>query len=170
MNILQYESDVWRTADLLIGAGIKQSDFPKFMMPYFALILVESRFSGHTFAINDDPVPGYLIDFGKKQMPLKYRERKDLFFENKNDYAYLTREFLENEKYLQFSYHWEKDIFNCIYIKNENKAIKIRNPNNWLERVPALFIKPSFAKDNYFVSVFNNSQCVNLRKISKKQG
>ena len=43
MNILQYESDVWRTADLLIGAGIKQSDFPKFMMPYFALILVESR-------------------------------------------------------------------------------------------------------------------------------
>src|SRR5690606_27871509 len=95
-------------------------------------------------------------------------ERKDLFFENKNDYAYLTREFLENEKYLQFSYHWEKDIFNCIYIKNENKAIKIRNPNNWLERVPALFIKPSFAKDNYFVSVFNNSQCVNLRKISKK--
>ncbi len=43
VNILQYESKVWATADLLIGAGIKQSDFPKFMMPYFALILVESR-------------------------------------------------------------------------------------------------------------------------------
>ena len=43
VNILQYESKVWSTADLLIGAGIKQSDFPKFMMPYFALILVESR-------------------------------------------------------------------------------------------------------------------------------
>jgi type I restriction enzyme M protein len=42
-NILQYESKVWATADLLIGAGIKQSDFPKFMMPFFALILVESR-------------------------------------------------------------------------------------------------------------------------------
>lgn len=42
-NILQYESEIWRTADLLIGAGIKQSDFPKFMMPYFALIMVESR-------------------------------------------------------------------------------------------------------------------------------
>ncbi|MCB0595196.1 MAG: N-6 DNA methylase [Lewinellaceae bacterium] len=42
-NILQYESTVWATADLLIGAGIKQSDFPKFMMPFFALIMVESR-------------------------------------------------------------------------------------------------------------------------------
>jgi type I restriction enzyme M protein len=43
-DILKYESNVWSTADLLIGAGIKQSDFPKFMMPFFALIMVESRF------------------------------------------------------------------------------------------------------------------------------
>lgn len=43
-NILKYESKVWETADLLIGAGIKQSDFPKYMMPFFALIMVESRF------------------------------------------------------------------------------------------------------------------------------
>lgn len=43
MNILQYESQVWKTADLLLGAGIKQSDFPKFMMPFFALMMVESR-------------------------------------------------------------------------------------------------------------------------------
>ncbi|MDQ3191279.1 MAG: SAM-dependent methyltransferase [Bacteroidota bacterium] len=42
-NILQYESKVWKTADLLIGAGIKQSDFPKYMMPFFALLMVESR-------------------------------------------------------------------------------------------------------------------------------
>ena len=42
-NILKHEPDVWRTADLLIGAGIKQSDFPKYMMPFFALIMVESR-------------------------------------------------------------------------------------------------------------------------------
>jgi len=44
-DILKYESIVWKTADLLIGAGIKQSDFPKYMMPFFALIMVESRFS-----------------------------------------------------------------------------------------------------------------------------
>lgn len=43
-DVLKYESKVWATADLLLGAGIKQSDFPKFMMPFFALIMVESRF------------------------------------------------------------------------------------------------------------------------------
>ena len=43
MNILKYESDIWKTADYLRGAGIKESDFPKFMMPFFALLMVESR-------------------------------------------------------------------------------------------------------------------------------
>lgn len=42
-NILKHETDIWKTADLLIGAGIKQSDFPKYMMPFFALLMVESR-------------------------------------------------------------------------------------------------------------------------------
>lgn len=42
-NILTHESDVWKTADLLLVAGIKQSDFPKYMMPFFALLMVESR-------------------------------------------------------------------------------------------------------------------------------
>ena len=46
-NILQYESKIWSTADLLIGAGIKQSDFPKYMMPYFAMIMLESRLVRH---------------------------------------------------------------------------------------------------------------------------
>jgi type I restriction enzyme M protein len=43
VNILQYESDIWKTADYLRGAGIKESDFPKYMMPFFALLMVESR-------------------------------------------------------------------------------------------------------------------------------
>ena len=42
-NILQYTGKIWSTADLLIASGIKQSDFPKYMMPFFGLILLESR-------------------------------------------------------------------------------------------------------------------------------
>ncbi|MGR7813219.1 HsdM family class I SAM-dependent methyltransferase [Lacinutrix undariae] len=53
-NILQYESKVWSTADLLIGAGIKQSDFPKYMMPYFALMMLESRLVRHSKEILKD--------------------------------------------------------------------------------------------------------------------
>lgn len=42
-NILQYESKIWATADLLRGSGIKESEWPSFMMPFFALIMIESR-------------------------------------------------------------------------------------------------------------------------------
>lgn len=43
MNILQYESNIWATADLLRGCGIKESEWPSFMMPFFALSMIESR-------------------------------------------------------------------------------------------------------------------------------
>ncbi|CNL86568.1 hypothetical protein [Yersinia frederiksenii] len=43
MNIHQYESKIWATADLLRGCGIKESEWPSFMMPFFALTMIESR-------------------------------------------------------------------------------------------------------------------------------
>jgi len=43
MDILQYESKIWATADLLRGCGIKESEWPWFMMPFFALAMIESR-------------------------------------------------------------------------------------------------------------------------------
>lgn len=42
-NILQYESTIWATADLLRGCGIKESEWPSYMMPFFALVMLESR-------------------------------------------------------------------------------------------------------------------------------
>ena len=42
-NILQYESKIWATADLLRGCGIKESEWPSYMMPFFALVMIESR-------------------------------------------------------------------------------------------------------------------------------
>lgn len=42
-SILQYESKIWATADLLRGSGIKESEWPSYMMPFFALIMIESR-------------------------------------------------------------------------------------------------------------------------------
>lgn len=76
-NILQYESDVWKTADLLIGAGIKQSDFPKFMMPYFALIMVESRLIRYSKELEDEinkeeDIDGFIEEF--QDLGLGYNE------------------------------------------------------------------------------------------------
>lgn len=42
-GILQYESKIWATADLLRGSGIKESEWPSYMMPFFALVMIESR-------------------------------------------------------------------------------------------------------------------------------
>lgn len=42
-NILQYESKIWATANLLRGSGIKESEWPSMMMPFFALVMIESR-------------------------------------------------------------------------------------------------------------------------------
>ncbi len=42
-DILQYESKIWNTADLLRGCGIKESEWPAYMMPFFALAMIESR-------------------------------------------------------------------------------------------------------------------------------
>ena len=42
-DIMHYESDIFAVADLLISAGVKQSDFPAHMMPFFALVMLESR-------------------------------------------------------------------------------------------------------------------------------
>jgi type I restriction enzyme M protein len=63
INILKYESDVWRTADLLIGAGIKQSDFPKYMMPYFALLMVESRLIREAYKLEKEISKENIDDF-----------------------------------------------------------------------------------------------------------
>ena len=54
INILQYEKDVWKTADLLKASVIKQSDFPKYMMPFFALLMVESRLVREAKRLKED--------------------------------------------------------------------------------------------------------------------
>jgi type I restriction enzyme M protein len=38
-----YESDIWDTADILYAHSFKASEWPNLMMPFFALLLVESR-------------------------------------------------------------------------------------------------------------------------------
>lgn len=42
-DIMHYESKIWEIADLMRSASIKQSDFPDYMMPFFALMMLEGR-------------------------------------------------------------------------------------------------------------------------------
>ena len=38
-DTMHYESEIWNIADLLIAASVKQSDFPAYMMPFFAFTM-----------------------------------------------------------------------------------------------------------------------------------
>lgn len=42
-DIMHYEPKIFSCADLLISSGIKQSKFPDYMMPFFALMMLEGR-------------------------------------------------------------------------------------------------------------------------------
>lgn len=53
-DIMQYESQIWAAADLLIAAGIKQSKFPDFMMPFFALVMLEGRMRNVISQLEED--------------------------------------------------------------------------------------------------------------------
>ena len=90
-NILQYESDVWRTADLLIGAGIKQSDFPKFMMPYFALIMVESRLVRYSKELEQEIGRDDLEDFVEEFRDLGLGYNDYVIRKNKNAEGHLQK-------------------------------------------------------------------------------
>jgi type I restriction enzyme M protein len=171
MNIMQYESKVWSTADSLIGAGIKQSDFPKFMMPFFALVLVESRLlrmkekleeSGDNLSKDDfldemkEEGKGYNIYLFEKGKSLKDICKNDKTFEIDFD-AYLkgfdneTRDLLgidksnEDEKFL--------DISNiCGQLKK--KKIFFAFVSKWAE----IDLKP-----------FNNSEITTLEEYIKRK-
>lgn len=41
-NILSYESDIWKSCDVIRG-HVKESNLPNLMMPFLALVMVESR-------------------------------------------------------------------------------------------------------------------------------
>lgn len=42
-GLLSCTEKIWDTADTLRGAGIKASEWPAYMMPFFALMMLESR-------------------------------------------------------------------------------------------------------------------------------
>ncbi|MFM7446994.1 MAG: hypothetical protein ACKO24_00145 [Leptolyngbyaceae cyanobacterium] len=56
-NILQYESTIWATADLLRGCGIKESEWPSYMSPFFALAMIESRLLRMLDEMREEPDP-----------------------------------------------------------------------------------------------------------------
>jgi type I restriction enzyme M protein len=100
MNILQYESKIWATADLLRGSGIKESEWPSYMMPFFALAMIESRlvrmFDGEKADIGEevfdridkDDLYGMIQDKGQGYNQYIFEHSKTLAEICKNDKSF----------------------------------------------------------------------------------
>ncbi|WP_332862210.1 class I SAM-dependent DNA methyltransferase [Janthinobacterium svalbardensis] len=175
MNILQYESKIWATADLLRGCGIKESEWPSFMMPFFALTMIESRLvrmfddlkteigetsfakiaKGDLYDLIKDKGQGYNIFVFEKMQDLSNICKNDKSFEIDFD-AYLkgfdgeTRDLLgvdvsEGEKFLDIK---------GVITKLKAKKILFSYTKLWAE----IDLKP-----------FNNSEITTLEEHIKRK-
>ena len=174
-DILKYESKVWATADLLIGAGIKQSDFPKYMMPFFALIMVESRFvrmaeelkaeleaSGDSLELEDfieeikDQEKGYNIYL--------FEQNKTLADICKNDKTF-ERDF---DAYLQGFDAETKDLLGVNKGNDEEKYLDISGISGLLNKKKILFATVK-AWSEIDLKPFNNSEITTLEEHIKRK-
>ena len=170
-NISQYESDVWKTADLLIGAGIKQSDFPKFMMPFFALIMVESRLIRYAKELESEidrkDIDGFIEEF--KDLGLGFNDY--VVRENKT-----LRDICKNDKTFDVDFHAYLKAFDSEtkYLlgvdkgNEEAKFLDISGVSGQLKKKGILFasIKTWSEID---LAPFNNSEITTLEEHIKRK-
>ncbi len=178
-SILQYESKVWQTADLLIGAGIKQSDFPKYMMPFFALIMVESRLVRESRRLLEEFGKEKLEDFNKEELEdfieefaafdLGYndfviRQNKTLQDLCKNDKTFT----LDFDNYLKSFDSETKNLLGVDKGNEEEKYLNISGICGLLNKKKILFATVK-AWSSIDLIPFNNSEITTLEEHIKRK-
>lgn len=171
INILKYESDVWRTADLLIGAGIKQSDFPKYMMPYFALLMVESRLIREARRLEEEIGKDSIDDF------VEMFQLEGLGY---NDYLIRTgktlKDICKNDKTFDIDFHAYLKSFDSEtkYLlgvdkgTEEEKFLDISGVSGQLKKKRILF-ETVKAWSEIDLTPFNNSEITTLEEHIKRK-
>jgi type I restriction enzyme M protein len=170
-NILQYESKIWHTADLLRGVGIKESDFPKFMMPFFALIMVESRLIRAADEIRDDFSENEIEEFLDEIRDLNQgyndyilRNNKSLADICKNDKMFET----DFDFYLKAFDSETKNLLGVNKGEAEEKFLNISGIAGQLKKKRILF---AFAQAWAEIDLkpFNNSEITTLEEHIKRR-
>lgn len=170
-DILQYEKLIWNKADLLIGAGIKQSDFPKFMMPFFALLMVESRLIRHSRKLEQE--------FGRSNLNAFIEEFKEDGI-GYNDYVVrrnLTlKDICKNDKTFDVDYHAYLKAFDpeTKYLlgvdkgTEEEKFLDISGVSGQLKKKRILFDTVKSWSEIDLIP-FNNSEITTLEEHIKRK-
>ncbi len=174
-NILQYEPKIWSTADLLRGSGIKESEWPGMMMPFFALVMIESRLvrmfaelkaelgeatiaemdKSDLFELINDKGQGYNAYIFERGMTLKDICKNDKAFE------------LDFNEYLKAFDGETKDLLGVDASEGE-KFLDIRGV---IATLKAKKILMGYAKDWSAIDLlrFNNSEITTLEEHIKRK-
>jgi len=174
-NILQYESTIWNTADLLRGCGIKESEWPSYMMPFFALSMIESRLlrsldelmaqEGVTdFAdVAPEDLAHVIRDGGQGYNAYLVEQRKTLRSICQNDKSFET----DFEAYLA-EFDEETRWLLGVEAGDGEKFLDIRGVINRLKAKKVLF---SYAKEWSQIDLgpFNNSEITTLEEHIKRR-
>lgn len=175
MNILQYESNIWATADLLRGCGIKESEWPSFMMPFFALAMIESRlvrmFDGlkadigaEAFAsIHKDDLYDMIKDQGQGYNIYIFEHNKTLSDICKNDKSFE----IDFEAYLKGFDGETKDLLGVEASEGE-KFLDIKGVITKLKAKKVLFGYTKLWSD-IDLKPFNNSEITTLEEHIKRK-
>ena len=175
MNILQYESKIWATADLLRGCGIKESEWPAFMMPFFALVMIESRLvrmldelktatGDDAFAaIQKDDLIDMIKDKGQGYNVFIFEKAQSLTDICKNDKSFDV----DFEAYLKGFDGETKDLLGVDAVEGE-KFLDIKGVITKLKAKKILF---SYAKlwAGIDLKPFNNSEITTLEEHIKRK-
>jgi type I restriction enzyme M protein len=171
LNILQYESKVWATADLLIAASVKQSDFPGFMMPFFALIMVESRLIREASILKnelgEDDMEAFVDEF--QDMGLGYNDM--VVRQNKT-----LRDICKNDKTFDVDFHaylkaFDQETKNLLGVdagNEQEKFLNISGISGQLKSKKILFATIRAWSEIDLVP-FNNSEITTLEEHIKRK-
>ena len=174
-NILQYESTIWNTADLLRGCGIKESEWPSYMMPFFALSMIESRLlrsldelmaqEGVTDFVDVAPedLAHVIRDGGQGYNAYLVEQRKTLRSICQNDKSFET----DFEAYLA-EFDEETRWLLGVNAGDGEKFLDMRGVINRLKAKKVLF---SYAKEWSQIDLrpFNNSEITTLEEHIKRR-
>jgi len=178
-NILQYVPKIWKKADLLIGAGIKQSDFPKYMMPFFALLMVESRLIREANTLIKDFGVDAISDLDKERLEdfIAEFEQNGLGY---NDFIIRKNKKLsdicENDKTFEIDYHNYLKSFDpeTKYLlgvdkgNDEEKFMDISGISGLLKKKKILFSTVKSWSEIDLIE-FNNSEITTLEEHIKRK-
>jgi type I restriction enzyme M protein len=174
-NILQYESTIWATADLLRGCGIKESEWPAYMMPFFALSLLESRLlrsldelmveEGITDFADVDPheLAAVIRDRGKGYNAYLVEQRKTL------------RSIAQNDKTFETDFHAYLAAFDAdtrwLLGVEAGSGEKFLDIGGVIDRLKAKKILFAYAKQWSQIDLkpFNNSEITTLEEHIKRR-